>query len=73
MPKLRDWSAGAKLLSASALGLLVSIGLCGSGSGWEEHGTPYQNLAATAGTWLASISLVLLLIGIVVFATEGRS
>ncbi len=60
----RSWSLGAKLVTASVVGLLLTFGLCSVGTPFEGHGTPAQDFAASAGLVLFLSSATMFLVGL---------
>ena len=66
MSKFRDWSLGARLVTLGAVGLLLTIGLCSFGSGFEGGGTPLQNFLANAGLITFIVSIIFIGVGILV-------
>jgi hypothetical protein len=58
MSKVRDWSLTAKLLTLSLVGLLLSIGLCAAGGGFDTHVTQLQIAMTYAGGFLFVAAIV---------------
>ena len=63
MRKVRDWSLPAKILVGSVTGLVLSLGLCGVGTGLEGRVTSLQ-IVGTLGIWLFLISAIGIFLGI---------
>ena len=59
----RSWSTGAKLLTISVVGFLLTFGLCSVGTPFEGHGNKAQDLATEAGVITFFLSVLLLVIG----------
>ncbi len=64
-PETSKWSIGAKLITASAVGFLLTFGLCSVGTPFEGHGTPAQDFAANVGLITFLLSVVALPVGII--------
>lgn len=64
MSHIRTWSFTAKVLTVSATGLILSLGLCSVGTGFEGQVTPLQNVLANVGGWLFVFSVLGIIIGI---------
>jgi hypothetical protein len=64
----KSWSIGAKVVSGSAVCVLLGIGLCAAGGGLMSQDHVFVN---TTGTLLFLGGLVGLLVGLVVWAIQG--
>ena len=64
MDQRDTWSPGAKVLTASVVGLLLSFGLCSVGSGWND--------ASSIGSILFLVSVLGFGVGIVMFLFTDR-
>ena len=64
-------SSSAKLLTAAAVSLLLSFGLCGMG--WDDpDGTRQSNAEATAGVLLLGLAVVLGIAGWIASTSPNR-
>jgi len=72
MSGFKDWKMGSKLITGSAVCLLLSIGLCGAGFTLETAGTALQQFEFGAGMVLLVGSFVLLVSAIVAWLSGGK-
>ena len=73
MPKLRDWSLPAKVITAAACSLLISFGLCGFLGTWDSVGATRLSEAAVAvGSGFFWLSILLFFLWMALLAFGGR-
>lgn len=69
-PTLRDpssWTAASQVLTFSLVCFLLMIGLCGYGSGFDEHGTNLRDAARNLGVYAFFALILSLPVGLILW------
>ncbi len=72
MARPLNWTRGAKLLTGSFVGFMLSLGLCAAGGGFDTHVTQTQIGMSYVGAFLSIVSLILLLSGCAAIGNARR-
>jgi len=72
MSGFKDWKMGSKLITGSAVCLLLSIGLCGAGFTLEGGATALQQVEMAVGLVLLAASFILLVAAIGAWLSGGK-